>query len=68
MRTRKGDGTEKVFHPTSTNEGVSFFKQLCAGRAGNELMLQNTGRVQRGIETKARLKTKAIGVNQNSCA
>jgi integrase len=43
-RTRKGDGHDKEYHITLTTEGVNFFEELCAGRAGNDLMLQNTRR------------------------
>jgi integrase len=34
MRTRKGDGSEKVHHVHLTAEGVQFFKQVCVGRGG----------------------------------
>jgi len=52
MRTRKGDGTEKVYHATLTDEGVLFFKQVCAGRTGSELIFRNQGRLQRALEHK----------------
>lgn len=32
MRTRKGDGTEKVYHVHLTDEGLHFFKHACIGR------------------------------------
>jgi integrase len=39
LRTRKGNGSERVFSVTITqDEGVPFFKRACAGRAGDELM------------------------------
>ena len=50
LRSRKGDGTEKVYHATLTAEGASFFKDVCAGRAGNELMFRNAGRIQRALD------------------
>jgi integrase len=50
LRSRKGNGKEKVFHATLTTEGASFFKEVCAGRAGDELIFQNTGRIQRAVE------------------
>ncbi len=34
MRTRKGDGTEKVYHVHLTPEAIAFFKQECARRHG----------------------------------
>jgi hypothetical protein len=53
MRTRKGDGTEKVFHATLTDEGARFFGELCAGRAGSDLMLRNVGRIQRAMDRES---------------
>jgi integrase len=32
MTSRKGDGTKKVYHVHLTDEGVSFFNQMCLGR------------------------------------
>jgi hypothetical protein len=42
MRTRKGDGTEKVSHATLTDEGARFVRQLCARLAASDLMFRNT--------------------------
>jgi integrase len=50
LRSRKGDGTEKVYHATLTAEGASFFKVICGGRPGNELMFRNVGRIQRATD------------------
>src|SRR5271166_2095423 len=41
-RTRKGDGHEKEYHVTLTEEGATFFKEVCAGRPGRNQKLQNT--------------------------
>jgi integrase len=38
MRTRKGDGTERVHHVHLTEEGAEFFQQACAGRASKDLI------------------------------
>jgi integrase len=38
MRTRKGDGSERVHHVHLTAEGVRFFDSACAGRAGADLI------------------------------
>jgi integrase len=38
FRSRKGKGEEKAYACVLTNEGVRFFKQVCAGRAGDELI------------------------------
>jgi integrase len=39
MRTRKGDGTEKVHHVHMTTEGIRFFEAACAKRAGADDLL-----------------------------
>jgi integrase len=36
--TRKGDGSEREYHITLNHEGIAFFRQMCAGRAGSELI------------------------------
>jgi integrase len=38
MRTRKGDGSERVHHVHLTAEGVRFFESACAGRTGADLI------------------------------
>ena len=38
IRTRKGDGHEHEHHCTLTEEGAAFFRAVCAGRAGHELL------------------------------
>jgi integrase len=38
LRTRKGDGTAKVYHAHLTDEGIQFFKSTCAGRGGADLI------------------------------
>jgi integrase len=40
MRTRKGDGTEKAYHVHLTDEGRDFFRQMCSGRAGPDLIFK----------------------------
>jgi integrase len=50
LRTRKGDGTERAYWVTLTDEGVEFFRRVGAGRAGGELMFRNMGRVRRLVE------------------
>lgn len=47
MRTRKGDGNWKEYHVTLTAEGVAFFKQMCIGLLGDELIFKNTARIAR---------------------
>jgi integrase len=39
LKTRKGDGSEKTFSVILSDEGVQFFRQVCMGRRGDELML-----------------------------
>ena len=50
MVTRKGDGTAKVYHVHLTDEGAKFFRAVCAGRAGNEVMFRINGREWRESE------------------
>jgi integrase len=38
FRSRKGRGKEKSYSCVLTDEGVRFFKQACAGRAGDDLI------------------------------
>ena len=39
LRSRKGNGTEKTFSVIlEPDEAIPFFKRVCAGRAGDELM------------------------------
>jgi integrase len=38
LRSRKGDGTEKVFHTHLTTEAQRFFGMLCAGRDASSLI------------------------------
>jgi integrase len=59
LRSRKGDGTERTYHATLTDEGTRFFQKLCAGRAGSELVFRNVGRIQRTIDREQRRRVKA---------
>jgi integrase len=44
LRSRKGDGSEKVNHVHLSAEAVGFFRQLCAGRAStSSLFTQHDG-------------------------
>jgi integrase len=52
VSSRKGDGSEKVYHVHLTDEGVKFFRGVCVGRAGNDLMFQTDGREWRKSEQK----------------
>ena len=36
LRTRKGDGSERVYHVHLTDEALAFFRAACAGRPGGE--------------------------------
>jgi integrase len=59
LRSRKGDGTEKVYHATLTEEGSNFFAHICAGRRGDELIFRNAGRFERAIEGEKERRQKA---------
>jgi integrase len=50
MRSRKGDGHEREHHCTLTEEGAGFFRTVCAGRAGRELLFRNGDREWRKSE------------------
>src|SRR5262249_13541335 len=38
LRTRKGDGSERVYHVHLADEALAFFQAVCAGRRGNDLI------------------------------
>jgi integrase len=38
LRTRKGDGSEKVFFTHLSDEGQAFFRTVCAGKRGTSLI------------------------------
>src|SRR5262249_49158581 len=38
LRTRKGDGSERVYHVHLSEEAQDFLRAACAGRRGNDLM------------------------------
>jgi integrase len=50
VRTRKGDGNEKEYYITLTDEGSEFFRVMCAGRLGDELVFPNAERDWRKSE------------------
>jgi integrase len=52
MRSRKGDGHEREHHCMLTEEGAGFFRTVCAGRAGRELLFRNGEREWRKSEQK----------------
>jgi integrase len=60
VRTRKGDGNEKEYFLTLTGEGSEFFRVMCAGRLGDELIFLNAGRDWRKSE-QTRPMAEAIG-------
>jgi integrase len=39
LRTRKGDGSERVYHAHLTDEALAFFRAACAGRRGDDRIL-----------------------------
>jgi integrase len=52
MRSRKGDGHEHEHHATLTEEGAAFFRTVCAGRTGRELLFRNGDREWRKSDQK----------------
>ena len=43
LRTRKGDGSERVYHVHLTDEALAFFQAICAGHRGNDRILTRAG-------------------------
>jgi integrase len=73
LRTRKGGGSERVFSVTLTHdEGVPFFKRVCAGRAPDDLMFLRADGAAWGVnfqtkpmsEACKRAKISDIGFHQ----
>jgi len=50
LRSRKGRGKLKIYNAVLNDEGREFFEQLCADRAGHQLMFRHDGRIERAIE------------------
>jgi integrase len=42
LRTRKGDGSERVYHVHLTDEAREFLQAVCAGRRGSDLIFART--------------------------
>jgi len=42
MRTRKGDGSERIYYVHLTDEAQAFFQAVCAGRRGNDRIFTRT--------------------------
>jgi integrase len=59
LRTRKGDGSERVFHVHLTDEAQEFFQAACAGRRGNDLIFTRTDGRSWGKSQQQALMRKA---------
>ena len=73
LRSRKGNGTEKVFSVVlEPHEAIPFFKRVCAGRGADELMFSKADGTPWGVnhQTKPmltaceRAKIKPVGFHQ----
>jgi integrase len=71
LTTRKGNGSERPFPVTLTDEGIAFFRRVCLGRAKGDLMLTKNGhgwgknnQVDPMKEACLRAKIEPIGFNQ----
>jgi integrase len=54
MRTRKGDGSERVYHIHLTDEALTFFQAICAGRRGHDRIFTRTdGRPWKAVQQQA---------------
>src|SRR5262249_15007372 len=54
--SRKGYGTERLHHCKLTREGATFFKDACAGRAGDELIFRHGDSAWRASEQGRRMR------------
>lgn len=46
FRSRKGRGKEKAYSCVLTDEGIQFFRQVCAGRTGDDLIFRKRNRAE----------------------
>jgi integrase len=54
LRTRKGDGSERVYHVHLADEAQAFFQAICAGRRGNDRILTRAdGRPWKAVQQQA---------------
>jgi integrase len=54
LRTRKGDGSERVYHVHLTDEALTFFQAICAGRRSNDRILTRAdGRPWKAVQQQA---------------
>jgi integrase len=54
LRTRKGDGSERIYHVHLTDEASAFFQAICAGRRGNDLIFPRAdGRPWKAVQQQA---------------
>jgi integrase len=61
MRTRKGNGSERIHHVHLTAEGVRFFESASAGRAGADLIFTKEDGSAWGKSHQARPMREAVG-------
>jgi integrase len=59
LRSRKGDGTEKIFHAHLSEDAQRFFTHLCAGRKADELIFVRPSGTPWGKSHQARLMEEA---------
>jgi integrase len=59
LRTRKGRGTEKTYRAVLTEEGVRFFKHVCAGLAAPDLIFRKDDGTTWGKSHQKRLMASA---------
>lgn len=57
--SRKGSGKEKSYACTLSDEGVEFFRQVCAGRGSGDLMFRKGTGEAWGISHQARPMAEA---------
>jgi len=71
LRTRKGKGVEKVFSVVLNDEGQDFFRAVCIGRRGDELMFTRADGTPWGVNhqkpqlQRACRRAKIVYININ---
>jgi integrase len=66
LRTRKGDGSERVYHVHLTDEALAFFQAICAGRRGHDrIFTRADGRPWKAVQQQAFMQkaSKRAGIS-----
>lgn len=58
LSSRKGRGQLKTYYATLTDEGIGFFTDQCRSKSPDDLIFQNTGRLERTSKAAANAAAK----------